>query len=84
MIPYEFTSSSDKKLRKLSLNIQRQIIKKIEFFLGSPKPLYFAEPLVGRKQVAYRYRINDYRVIFELAEGKVTIIDIGKRDSIYE
>lgn len=83
MIPYEFTSYADKQFRKFPSSVQRQIIKKVEYFLKSPDPFYFAEPLAGRKGKAYRFRITDYRVIFETSNGNILITDVGKRDNIY-
>ena len=59
MTPYEFTSHADKQLHKLPFDIQRQIIKKIEYFLNVPQPLHFAEHLVGKKGKVYRFRIDD-------------------------
>ena len=83
MIPYEFTAHAERQLRKLPLSIQRQIIKKIELFLAAPEPLHFAEPLVGREGRVYRFRLTDYRVIFELAHGRLLITAVGRRDQIY-
>ena len=83
MIPYEFTSRAERQMRKLPANIQSQIIKKIEFFLNAPDFLHFAEPLAGRQGKVYRFRMTDYRVIFELSGKGILITAAGRRDHIY-
>ena len=83
MISYEWTSYAEGRLRKLPAPIQRQIIMKLEWYLATPDPLHFAEPLVGREGRAYRFRVTDYRVIFEVMKGKILITDVGRRDRIY-
>jgi len=83
MIPYEWTAHAERQLRKLPVPIQLQIVKKLEYFLQAPEPLHFAEPLVGREGKVYRFRIRDYRLIFELAQGKILITAVGRRDKIY-
>ena len=84
MIPYECTTQAVRQLRKLPPRIQDQLIKKLEYFLSAPDPLQFAEPLVGREGRAYRFRMTDYRVIFELAGGHVLVTAVGRRDHIYD
>jgi mRNA-degrading endonuclease RelE of RelBE toxin-antitoxin system len=83
MIAYEWTSQAERQLRKLPAQTQHQIVKKLEWFLSAPEPLQFAEPLVGREGKVYRFRMTAYRVIFELAHGKVLITAVGRRDRIY-
>lgn len=83
MTPYEFSSYAEKQLHKLPLDIQRQIVKKIDYFLNAPKPLHFAESLIGRRGRNYRFRIDDYRVIFELTKGKILITKVGHRREVY-
>jgi mRNA interferase RelE/StbE len=83
MIPYEFSAHADRQMRRLPADVQRQIIKKLDFFLSTPQPLRFADALVGREGKVYRFRITDYRVIFELNQGKIFITAVGPRDRIY-
>lgn len=83
MIPYGFTAHSQKQLRKLPINVQKQIIKKIEAYLNTPDPLQFAEPLAGRKGKAYRFRIRDHRAIFDWRGDSILITRVGHRKNIY-
>ena len=83
MIPYEWTIHAKRQLRKLPQHVQGQLVKKLDYFLSAPEPLHFAEPLVGREGQVYRFRITDYRVLFELTQGTVLITAVGRRDKIY-
>ena len=84
MIPYEFTVQAERQLRKLPPHIQRQLLKKLEWFVNTPDPLRFAEPLVGRGQRVFRFRVTDYRMIFEVTDEAILITKVGRRDWIYE
>lgn len=83
MIPYEFTTQAARQFRKLPPRIQDQLVKKLEYFLSAPDPLHFAEPLVGRDGKVYRFRMTDYRVIFEWSGEHILITAVGRRDTIY-
>jgi mRNA interferase RelE/StbE len=64
-------------LKGLDRAIAIRIFKKIEFFTSSGYPLKNAKQLSGKLQGLYRYRVGDYRVIFDLDEqGKVVILQI--------
>lgn len=84
MIRYEWTAHAERQLRKLPLPIQRQLVKKLEWFVSAPEPLQFAEPMVGREGRVFRFRVTDYRVIFEVVKGHILITDVGRRDRIYD
>jgi len=45
--------------------------------VGSSKKLSFA--IIG----TYRYRIGDYRIIFDIEEDKVIVLRVGHRKDIY-
>ena len=84
MISYEFTAHAERQLGKLPPSVQRRILKKLDYFLSAPEPLQFAEPLVGRGGRVYRFRMTDYRVIFEVGGGRTLITAVGRRDRIYD
>ena len=83
MYSYEFTPQALKDLKKLPRNVQRTIIKKIDFFIASGKPLTFANHLINLDIGQYRFRIGDYRVIFDLVDETLVILTIGHRKEIY-
>jgi mRNA interferase RelE/StbE len=46
-------------------------------------PLKYAEKITDRKLGSYRFRIGDYRVIFDLEKEDMVILRIGNRLEIY-
>ena len=82
MIFSAWTSHADRQLRKLPLDVQRQIVTKLDYFLAAPDPLHFAEPLVGRER-HFRFRIGDYRVVFDWEGVSILIVEVGHRRDVY-
>lgn len=83
MHTYQFTVVSRKQLRKLPKDIQRRIIKKLDFYCAQEDPLRFADSLIYVKIGRYRFRIGDYRVIFDVKETVLIIHIVGSRRDIY-
>jgi len=78
-----FTHSVFQQLKKLDKKIQKRIIKKLKFFASQKNPLQFAEPLRDRRFGQFRFRIGDYRVIFDVEKEKIIILKVGHRKDIY-
>lgn len=84
MFEIKFKAAADKRLSKLPRNIQIRIIEKLEFFVSQPNPLIYAEVLTNANIGKYRFRVGDYRVVFDLEVGNVImILDIDHRKNIY-
>ena len=75
--------SAQKQLDKLPNAIATRIEDKMLDLEGDPRPPG-CKKLRGRD--AWRIRIGDYRVIYEINDGKliVTVITIGHRREVYE
>lgn len=75
--------SAQKKLYKLPAAIRDRIIIKVKALATDPRPPG-CKKLMGRE--GYRIRIGDYRVIYLIEDGKLTVlvIDVGDRKDIYE
>lgn len=84
MYRYEFTEQALQQLQKLPPETQVKIIKKLEYFISSVNPLFFAGHLTNFSLGQYRFRIGDYRVIFDLEESVLVILTIGHRKEIYK
>lgn len=84
MIKYDFTRSAEKEFLNLSSSVQTRIIKKLEFYLLQTDPLAFAKNIATpTPQATYRFRIGDYRVIFDREEDGILILRVGHRKDIY-
>lgn len=77
-----FTDTAQEHFDDLSQVYRRRISKKIRFFASQPDPLQFAEPLTGSKR-EYRFRVGDYRVIFEVLNNSLWVTAIKRRDEAY-
>jgi mRNA interferase RelE/StbE len=75
--------SAARSLKKLPPVIQTRIAARIEALANNPYPAG-ARKMVGEER-AYRIRIGDYRVIYEVFEQTilVLILRIGHRKDVY-
>jgi len=79
-----FTRSAEKDLKKLSLPTQKQILKKLRFFMDQPDPLKLAVKLTGfSKGGDYRFRIGNYRAVFDVDKQTIFILHIEHRRDVY-
>ncbi len=84
MYDYVFKNQALKDLSKLPKDVQKKIIKKLDYFVSYPDPLSFAERLVNFEVGQYRFRIGDYRVIFDVKSEKIIILTLGHRREVYK
>lgn len=64
-------------LKNLELPIAHRIVKKILFFSQQQNPLNFAKRLKDSSLGQYRFRIGDYRVLFDAdRKGNISILMI--------
>lgn len=70
-----FTHDASRDLLGLENKLAHRITNKIEWYSQQEDPLVFAKSLQGYFQGSYRFRIGDYRVIFDyLDSGKINIL----------
>lgn len=79
-----FKASTKKRFNKLPKQIQIRLVGKLEFFISQPDPLIYAEILTNSIIGTYRFRIGDYRIVFDLSENTIMIVDVGHRKDIYK
>lgn len=84
MYRYEFTPEAQRQLKKLDQATQQTIIRKLEYFISTNNPLSFAGYLVNYNIGQYRFRIGDYRVIFDLEEDIIVVHSDGHRRDVYK
>jgi len=68
--------------------IQKRIADKLRFFITSSDPLKYAKKLKDFRLGTYRFRVGDYRIIFDLdKDGEINILMILRvkhRKEVYE
>ena len=79
------TRSFNKAITKLPTNWQKRIVAKIKEVAADPNaPNSNLTKLQGR-DAAYRLRVGDWRVIYELHDDRLVmvILEVGPRGGIY-
>jgi len=83
MFEVKFTPKGAKDLEKLPKELQKRIIKKIQFFALSENPLHFSKPLIKLPPSTHRFRVGDYRIAFYIEENILYIDRIRHRREVY-
>ena len=76
-----YTQKAVKDIRKLGPKIKERIGKTLLRYAGDP--LKHAENLTESRLGKYRFRIGDYRVIFDLEGEEIVVLRVGHRKDIY-
>jgi mRNA interferase RelE/StbE len=71
-----------KDLETIDTGTQRRIALGLKEY--AEEPLRNARKLIHPKIGTYRFRIGDYRVIFDLDGETIVVLRIGHRSSIYK
>lgn len=79
-----FTKSSARDISKLTPAVQKRIKQKLEFYLNSPAPLDQAKTLTNSKYGDYRWRVGDYKIIFDVDKDEIVILQVQHRRDIYK
>lgn len=79
-----FKPTAVKDLKKLPLPISKRIKIKLEFLIKQPDPMIYSIHLIGNgKGGQYRFRVGDYRIVFDRVEDKLIILYIEHRRKVY-
>ena len=79
-----FSERARKEWSRLEPTVQKQLQKKIAFYIESGQPLKFAEKLQDPALGEYRFRIGDYRIVFDLEGNTIFVLRVGHRKEIYK
>ncbi len=79
-----FKPTALKDVKKLPKTLQRRLKEKLEFYLAQPEPLDYAVQLMGSKKSGeYRFRVGDYRIVFDKLGNALVILYIEHRRDVY-
>jgi mRNA interferase RelE/StbE len=76
------TKKALKDLEKIDATVKTRIGNKLKNLMSDP--LSDSKKLSNTVIGTYRFRIGDYRVIFDIEDDKVIILRIGHRKDIYK
>ncbi|MBD3191659.1 MAG: type II toxin-antitoxin system RelE/ParE family toxin [Candidatus Heimdallarchaeota archaeon] len=76
------TQRAVKDLDKLEEKVKERIISTLKEY--NENPFSHAKKLTNPKLGSYRFKIGDYRVVFDIDTNTIVILRIGHRKSIYK
>ena len=78
-----FSEKASKEFKKLDKQLQKRIGEKLLEYAASEN-LSEAKKLTNSNLGQWRYRIGDYRVIFDLSGKEIQVLKIAHRSEVYE
>ena len=76
-----YTHRAIKDIQKLEPQVKARIGKALLRFEADP--LGHAKPLTNADLGTYRFRVGDYRIIFDIVGEDIVILRVGHRRQIY-
>ena len=88
MYDIQMSAKAKADVQRLPNHISNRIIEKLKEYRAAPDPMRFATRLSGAWRGLYRFRIGDYRAIFEKSkDGQLVILlvlRVKHRREVYE
>jgi len=69
-----YTDKAAKQLENLPRQIQKRIVEKMRFYAKQENPLKFAKRLSDYREGEFRFRVGEYRLIFDVIKNKIYIL----------
>jgi mRNA interferase RelE/StbE len=83
-----YSKKANSQLKKLDGGLGKRIVKRLKFIRCTKNPLHYAKKLKDKSIAQYRFRIGDYRVLFDIdKKGELTILmilSVKHRKDIYK
>jgi mRNA interferase RelE/StbE len=77
-----YTKRAEKDIKRLDAKIKERIGRLLLVY--KEEPLRYASSLTDSRLGDFRFRIGDYRVVFDLKQDEIIILRIGHRKEIYK
>ncbi|MFA4918854.1 MAG: type II toxin-antitoxin system RelE/ParE family toxin [Thermodesulfovibrionales bacterium] len=82
MFKVVITHNALKDINNLTQDVKKRIASKIKEY--SNDPIHYSRKLTDPKIGSYRFRIGDYRVIFDIEDETIIVLRVGHRKDIYK
>lgn len=76
-----FTAAGWRDFQKLPRQVQTRVKSKLVLYSSDPSS--HAVKLTDARIGQYRFRIGDYRVVFDLTKEEIVVLAVGHRKDIY-
>ena len=78
-----FSRAASRQFQKLPREAQKRIDDKLRFYLAQRDPLDFAEPVKDPRFGNWKFRIGEWRVLFDVEGDTIIVLKVGHRRSVY-
>lgn len=78
---FSFSLKAEKDIRALDPVAQKRLRKKLLEL--AEDPISRSKKLVNSEMGSYRYRVGDYRVVFDISGHTICVLRVGHRREIY-
>ena len=79
-----FSPTALKQLSRLEKLVRERIVQKLDFYIAQKQPLQFAQKLTEAEAGEWRFRVGDYRVVFDVRGNTMLVLSVGHRKDIYK
>ncbi|OQW93007.1 MAG: hypothetical protein BWK79_13420 [Beggiatoa sp. IS2] len=76
------TDRAIKDLEHIDIQEKQRIAHKLQQYAHDPKR--YARKLINSRLGKYRFRVGDYRIVFDVENDQLVILRIGLRKDIYK
>lgn len=77
-----FTENARRDIKKLDRVAQKKLAQKLKTFQSNP--LFYAKKLTSPILGQYRWRVGNYRIIFDIHGKNIIVLRVGHRKEIYK
>lgn len=77
-----FSKTALKEIKNLDSIVKKKLGKKIKQY--SKAPFGYAKRLADTRMGTYRWRIGNYRIIFDIKGSNIMVLRVGHRREIYK
>ena len=78
-----FARSAIKDIKNYSPQLQKRFCAKLAFYASQDNPLDFAITLTQPADAEYRFRIGDYRVLFDIDGQTIVVLHVQHMREVY-
>ena len=79
-----FSKRARSDWQKLDHAIQERLREKLACFISQQNPLRYADNLHEEDLGGFRFRVGDYRIVFDVKGNNFLILRVGHRKDIYK
>nr|VFJ50443.1 MAG: mRNA interferase RelE/StbE [Candidatus Kentron sp. DK]VFJ65147.1 MAG: mRNA interferase RelE/StbE [Candidatus Kentron sp. DK] len=76
-----YTAHATKDIRRLPPDVKQRLKTTLERYRKDP--LRYSRKIVDSELGSYRFRVGDYRVVFDIQDNAIVILRVGHRRDIY-